>query len=289
MAQSEFISFPVYTELTKLRELKNAVVHKVQLETKQSSSIAIAKTLTHLDAEKRKSAFYAEKSIIQNLDHKNVCQFIDAFVDSTDEKDPVCTIFTEYVSRGSVFDVLKESELQQSDKLSWMMQATDAVEYIHSRNIVHKDIRSMNFFVAGDYTLKLSEFSYAKRTAHTRISTTTTRSEENAYAWKAPEVLKTNEISKLADIYSMAVFFWELITKAIPFEAMSKFEIMQAVIKREERPIIKESWSEKIKDLLTKCWTSIRKDRPTAEEIRKRLSVISVDGKLDQIVHLSNA
>ena len=268
-----------YTELAQLRKLKHAVVHKVQLQTKSGSCIARAKTLTHQDVKKRMSAFYTEKSIIQNLNHKNVIKFIDAFVDSTDETEPVYTIFTEYVSKGSVFDILKVSKLRQTDKLSWMTQATEAVEYIHSYNIVHKDIRSMNFFIAYDNTLKLSEFSYAKETQHTRISTTTTCSEENAYAWKAPEVLEENEISKLADIYSMAVFFWELITKAIPFKSMSKFQIMEAVIEKGERPDINESWSNKIKELLKKCWRAIRKDRPTAGEIRQLLSDISVNGK----------
>ena len=284
MAQIKKGSFRRFTKEAKLRKVKNAEIYKVKLESEQGPCAATAKEFKHLDPTKRKLEYDNEKDILQKLKHKNVCIFIDAFVTlSDDDEQPIYTIFTEYSSKGSVFDLLRTSDIQNEDKRNWMIQLAEAVKYIHSQNIVHKDIRSSNCLVTEDNVLKLCEFGRAKPEGTlSRTSTTTaTCNEEGAYAWKAPEVLenKKSMISFFADIYSMAIFFWELISEEVPFEGMVRGAVVKAVVMQNARPRIEEFWSDKITDLLTQGWAPTRTDRPKAGDILQLLSNISVDGK----------
>ena len=274
-------SVPRFTKEGRLRKIKHAEIYKVKLETKHGPRIALAKEFQHSDRKKQKIAYDEEKRILQKLKHENVCEFIDAFPTlSDDEEQPTYFIFTEYSSKGSVFDLLHTPDVQNEDKRNWMIQAAEAVKYIHSQRIIHKDIRSRNFLVTEDNVLKLGNFGRAKDLDATRTSTTTTTSnEEGAYAYKSPEVLENKKILKSADIYSMTVFFWEVIAKHIPFEGMKHGEVVEAVVKLNKRPCIEEYWSFKIRNLLTKGWATTETDRPNAEDTLQLLSDISVDGK----------
>ena len=273
-----------FIKIHTLREIKNAEIYKAELQTKQGLRIASAKEFQHSNRKKQKTEYDKERGILQKLQHENVCEYIDAFVVTmTDDEQPSYFIFTEYSSKGSVFDLLRNSDVRNEDKRNWMIQAAKAVKYIHSQKIVHKDIRSRNFLVTKDNVLKLGDFGRAKDPDDTTTSTTTTTcNEEGAYAWKAPEVLQSKKslIPSSADIYSMSTFFWELITEQIPFKGMARGEVVEAVVVDRKHPPIKKLWSVRIAYLLNKCWAATEKDRPNAEEIlRKFLSGISVDGK----------
>lgn len=184
-------------------------------------------------------------------------------------------IVVEYMSLGSLFDVLRKKELILSwaDRWSIALQMTKSINYLHSMSILHRDIKSLNFLMditANGYLVKISDFGLAK----VRQETSRQTMEDNkpriigagTLQWKAPELLKFGKPSKAADIYSLAIVFWELATGCIPYEELDDETISQGV-KTGERLEIPDDVPASFASIISSAWSQDPSKRPTAQDL----------------------
>ncbi|CAF1086068.1 unnamed protein product [Adineta ricciae] len=199
--------------------------------------------------------------------------------------EPNCyALVVEYMSLGSLFDVLKNNKHIQSwqDRWSIALQMTKGVNYLHSRSIVHCDIKSLNFLMdqaVDGYLVKISDFGLAKIRQETSRQTKE-RAEQvvssGTLQWKAPELLKFGKPSKASDIYSLGITFWELATRSEPYEDLDEAVICQG-IKSGERLDIPEDIPAAFTSIITSSWSQEPKKRPTAEELIKEITKMTSD------------
>ena len=106
------------------------------------------------------------------------------------------------------------------------MQICLALKYIHKKNILHRNIKPSNIFLMkqneGNFA-KLGDFGVAK-ILNPSLKHTKTRIESSP-KYQAPEILKKENYSFEADIWSLGVTFYELITLNYPFEGNDDTEI----------------------------------------------------------------
>eukprot|EP01125_Pyxidicula_operculata_P008821 TRINITY_DN2925_c0_g5_i2.p1 TRINITY_DN2925_c0_g5~~TRINITY_DN2925_c0_g5_i2.p1 ORF type:complete len:1202 (-),score=224.82 TRINITY_DN2925_c0_g5_i2:74-3679(-) len=145
------------------------------------------------------------------------------------------------------------------------VMASHGIDYLHSHcNLIHRDLRSMNLLINTHRThldVKVCDFGVSRI-----ISKKEMTGNIGTVAWVAPEVFEGKKYSEKADIYSLGMILWELVTRQQPFADKSSFAIPISVIKG-ERPLIPKDCPGTLKRLIRSCWGNRSKQRPSAAKI----------------------
>lgn len=227
------------------------------------------------------NAFNDEVQMLARLRHPNICLFIGACMDP-----PTRAIVTEFVTRGSLWEALRTPtfpvNIQQ--KLFWPWWAIRKVldgtcrglVYLHSNvpPIIHRDMKSANLLLDDSFNVKICDFGLARL----RDLTTVMTANVGTAQWTAPEVLAGHQYGESADMYSLGVITWELITGKCPFENLSShMEIAVAVVQRKQRPPIPVGCPESVRGFIEGCWKDIPARRYTASQALELLDNMEVD------------
>ena len=204
-----------------------------------------------------------EVDILKQVNHKNVIKYYGHVVTSTH-----VIIVTEFAAKGSLKDYLRNQNglpLKQLQK--WAIQAARGIQYLKNLRIVHRDIKSPNFLITADGTLKVCDFGIAK---HLDV-TQSTETDRGTLYWMAPEVYVEGKLSPKADVYSLGIVLWELCTCQVPFKGMIQQHVMFKVSNDEYRPEIPPDCPTKLSQLIQECWQQDRRKRPGIDEVVSRL------------------
>ncbi|XP_035208573.1 mitogen-activated protein kinase kinase kinase 20-like isoform X1 [Stegodyphus dumicola] len=95
--------------------------------------------------------------------------------------------------------------------------------------------------------------------------------------WMAPEVIQCLPVSESCDVWSYGVVLWELLTHEVPFKGIEGFQVAWAVVEKEERLTIPKCCPPRFAELMTACWKTDPKERPSFAQILKVLSSMQDD------------
>jgi serine/threonine-protein kinase len=155
-----------------------------------------------------------EREILAALNHPNIATLYDAGV--TDDGQPYLAL--EYV-QGEPIDVYcRERACNLRAKLALFLQVTHAVAHAHTRLIVHRDLKPTNILVTPAGEVRLLDFGIAKileDSADTGLTEQAGRALTPDYA--APEQILGDALTVAADIYSLGVILYELLTASRPY------------------------------------------------------------------------
>lgn len=155
--------------------------------------------------------FTREASIAGKLSHPNIVKVYDSGV-----YENRAYIVLEYINGQTLGEKIKlGSKLTYIEICEIMIQMCDVLTYTHMHSIVHRDIKPDNIYCFYDGTVKLADFGIAIDLAH---KTREDVALMGSVHYIAPElVARIPQISKQADIYSLGVTFYELVTRQVPF------------------------------------------------------------------------
>lgn len=131
--------------------------------------------------------------------------------------------------------------------------------YLHSRSIIHRDLKSLNFLVDEHFIIKVCDFG-ASRVKADQAATMTTI---GTPAWTAPEVLQGLEYTEKADVYSFGVVLWEVVTRANPYAGMEPMQICMKVMMDNVRPPMPPDCPPAYRSLIERCWDRDPAVRPS--------------------------
>lgn len=166
--------------------------------------------------EKYRKAFVKEAQTLASLHHPNIVEVIDIF----DENNTSYMVmpFIEGRSLQSIVD--KNGPLPYPEAVNYMAQITSAVDYIHKRNILHRDIKPDNIMITADYKAILIDFGSArefqqdKTQAHTSMLT---------HGYAPPEQYTANSRKgSYTDIYAIGATLYFILTGQVPLEAAAR-------------------------------------------------------------------
>ncbi|WVZ06613.1 hypothetical protein V8G54_019959 [Vigna mungo] len=165
--------------------------------------------------------FWREAQILSNLHHPNVVAFYGIVPDGAEGT--LATV-TEYMVNGSLRHVLVKNNrsLDRRKKLIIAMDAAFGMEYLHSKNIVHFDLKCDNLLVnlrdPQRPICKVGDFGLSRIKRNTLVS----GGVRGTLPWMAPELLNGNSsrVSEKVDVFSFGISMWELLTGEEPYADM---------------------------------------------------------------------
>jgi serine/threonine protein kinase len=153
----------------------------------------------------------------------------------------------------------------------------NGMNYLHNRGIIHRDIKPANVLLDGDFAsglfqVKVTDFGVATESSVERSNERT--AETGTYRWMAPEVIRHESYSNLADVYSFAVLMWQLLTREDPFSPKSQIDAAMCVARDCVRPPFPTGTPFAIQELIEACWSDDPALRLPFDQISTRLKDI---------------
>ncbi len=185
---------------------------------------------TNSDASSIIAEFYRELAVIQSLNHPNIVSCIGA-----SSKAPHYVTLFEMIEGGTLTRLLSKRK-QTYNFFSIAHEIADAMAYLHTNHILHRDLKPDNILITKSFHVKVIDFGLScfigtggNRSGHELTAETGT------YRWMAPEVIRHASYSFPADVYSFGVVLWQLLTRSQPFQGMTPIQAAFAVAKHSHR------------------------------------------------------
>jgi serine/threonine protein kinase len=217
--------------------------------------------------------WHTEVNSLQRLHHPNVIRLLGSIYNPSPQ---TYGLVLEYCESGDL-----SAALQRSTPANFFWRVADDVangmSYLHRKNILHRDIKPGNVLLNGDvaggnFTAKLSDFGVA--IMHNSAVGEEHTAETGTYRWMAPEIIRHEAYSFMADVYSYALVVWQLVTHEIPFKPFTQIEAAGKVAVDCARPPFSHRTPELIIALIETCWKECPDERLSFPQISIELKEI---------------
>ncbi|KAM6910807.1 LIM domain kinase 1-like [Lycodopsis pacificus] len=200
----------------------------VKVTHRETGEVMVMKELIRFDEETHKT-FLKEVKVMRCLDHPNVLKFIGLFY-----KDKRINFVSEYIQGGT----LRETIVKMGDDFPWSTRVGYAKDiaagmaYLHSMNVIHRDLNSHNCLVRENQTVVVADFGLARLVTKDRNQTRTSSMERPAKGtlselrrldrrkrytvvgnpyWMAPEMIHGKSYDERVDVFSFGIMICEII------------------------------------------------------------------------------
>ncbi|XP_041973356.1 testis-specific serine/threonine-protein kinase 1-like [Aricia agestis] len=145
-------------------------------------------------------------------------------------------IFLRFAENGDLLDFLTQNgAVSETQSRFWMRQIVSGVNYIHTLNIAHRDLKCENILITANYNVKLTDFGFA-RVVRQRSRDIASDTYCGSLSYAAPEVLKgTPYYPKLSDMWSVGIIMYTMLNKALPFNETSVKKLREKQVMRKWR------------------------------------------------------
>lgn len=182
------------------------------------------------DAKKR---FINEAQAASALQHNNICTIHD--INETDEGQ--IFICMDCYEGETLKKKIEQGPIKIDEAIEILLQISTGLQKAHEKGIIHRDIKPANIFLTKDNVVKVLDFGLAKLSGQSML--TKTGSTLGTLAYMSPEQLKSSEVDSRADIFSLGVVFYEMLTGKLPFKGDYESALMYSIVNDEPEPLEK--------------------------------------------------
>ncbi len=225
-------------------------------------------------ADSIKQRFLREAQAMARLRHPNILTLYN-FIDSADG----CFIVMEFVEGKTFEDLLQDHGMLTPEKsIDLFVPVCQAMQYAHNAGIIHRDIKPSNLMILNNGVVKIMDFGTAKMAGGPAL--TQQGMTLGTVVYMSPEQLMGRDLSPAADIYSLGVTLYELVTGKLPFYHDNEMELMKMIMRQPAPP--PSSHYPALPKSLERCITrAIEKDMnkrfKSADEFAKELEKVKGD------------
>jgi tRNA A-37 threonylcarbamoyl transferase component Bud32 len=158
--------------------------------------------------------FAREARALARLNHPNIVTVYDF-----GQSDGVYFLLMEFVDGLNLRQTMKSGNLSPQEALAIVPHVCDALQYAHDQGIVHRDVKPENVLLDKSGRVKIADFGLAKLLTQSPLDFTLTHSMQvmGTPRYMAPEQIEhPTEVDHRADIYSLGVMFYEMLTGELP-------------------------------------------------------------------------
>ncbi|KAM0951866.1 putative dual-specificity kinase TKL-Pl-4 family [Dioscorea sansibarensis] len=236
-----------------------------------------------------RASFQQEVAVWHKLDHPNVTKFVGASMGTSELKIPeknstsngqksiparACCVVVEYLPGGTLKQYLiknRRKKLPYKIVIQLALDLARGLSYLHSRKIVHRDVKTENMLLDTQRTLKIADFGVARVEAQNPQDMT---GETGTLGYMAPEVLNGKPYNRKCDVYSFGICLWEIYCCDMPYPDLSFAEVSSAVVRQNLRPEIPRCCPNALASVMKKCWDANADKRPDMDEVVRLLEAI---------------
>lgn len=206
-----------------------------------------------------------EIEVIKLLKHRSLVSFLQS-IETTNR----VYMIMEVCDNGDLLDIIKvEKFIADRQAGSWFHQLIDGLVYLHSKGIVHRDLKCENLLLDKRKTIKISDYGFARANMKS-LDGALVLSETycGSYAYAPPEILcGVPYDAQKADIWSAGVVLFTMVFGRLPFDDSNHRNLIKQVqskVNFPSEPVVSEDCKHLISDIL--CST---KERATLNTIRQ--------------------
>ncbi|CAM9619988.1 unnamed protein product [Chrysoparadoxa australica] len=242
---------------------KFAVVYRAKRVSDQAAVAMKRISIETLD-EKSTTKCLKEVRLLQSLDHPNIIQYLDSFIDNSD-----LVIVFEWAAAGDLKRQVRKAQERQmlfEERVIWkyFSQICQAIGYMHECRIMHRDLKPANIFLTLEGQVKVGDLglgrSMSEHTleAHSKVGTP---------LYMSPEVLRGDGYDWKSDVWSLGCMLYELAMLRSPFksEGLNLYSLFQKISKGDYAPL-PEHYS---MDLIELAYSMINTDPADRPDIRQ--------------------
>ncbi|KAF7349166.1 Kinase-like protein [Mycena sanguinolenta] len=217
--------------------------------------------------------FYKEALVWQGLRHRFVLPLLG--IDRSTFAPSFCMV-SPWMKHGTVLKYLRDHGREDSDLNRLLLEIAQGLDYLHSMNIVHGDLRGTNILISDDGNVCLSDFGLATSiddADSTTAGVTSSSNRAGSVRFFAPELIHPPKFgcpnflrTKASDVYAFACVSLELYTRHPPFSHLREIAASLCVIQG-ERPEQPPTMPAALWQLVTAAWAQDFRARPSIHNI----------------------
>lgn len=191
------------------------VYEGVRIDDQFEQRVAIKTLAIGFDRPELVWRFRRERQILAGLSHPN----ISALYDGGTTEDGIPYLVMEFVSGRPIDEWCDSQHLSIPQRLDLFRQVCAAVQFAHGKLVVHRDLKPSNILVTDDGVVKLLDFGIAKLLTPEHVDTLVTHDgmAPLTTAYASPEQARGEDITTAADVYSLGMVLYRLLTGAAPY------------------------------------------------------------------------
>ncbi|KAL4442315.1 hypothetical protein ABPG74_005656 [Tetrahymena malaccensis] len=214
-------------------------------------------------SEKDQNNAIQELKLLREMKHPNIVKFIESYK----EKNKVIIIM-EYCEYGDLSQLIKQKsakgeQIEESTILEWFVQICSALSFIHSKKVIHRDIKSSNIFLTKSNCVKIGDFGISKQLENSMDKANTL---VGTPYYLSPEVCQNKPYTYKSDMWSLGCVIYELCSLKHPFQSNSLMSLVMKIA-TEKTPKIPQNYSLMTNGFIRSLLQKIPEKRPSAQDI----------------------
>eukprot|EP00002_Diphylleia_rotans_P029837 TRINITY_DN6095_c0_g1_i3.p1 TRINITY_DN6095_c0_g1~~TRINITY_DN6095_c0_g1_i3.p1 ORF type:complete len:416 (+),score=84.07 TRINITY_DN6095_c0_g1_i3:104-1351(+) len=217
------------------------------------SEVVVKKIILTGTSEKEVESIKKEVYLLENMKHPNITGYIESFenIDGSSGEQHLCIVM-EYCDAGTLYDRIEDQKrasegFSEQRILSWLAQLVLGISHIHSRGILHRDLKPQNIFLSGsDHIIKIGDFGLAKMLNADEYFTKTV---VGTPYYLSPEACSWKPYNEKCDVWALGCILYELCSFRHAFKADNMPLLVRRILRDQPSPI--EQVSQQLWDLLT--------------------------------------